>query len=232
MIHTCYKILFCEKLIFSAKYGDTLITGFGRLYGFPVGIIGNNGVLFSESALKGTHFIELCCQRGIPLIFLQNITGFMVGKEAEAGGIAKNGAKMVTAVSCAKVPKFTVIIGGSYGAGNYGMCGRAYSPRFLYMWPNARISVMGGEQAATVLTTIQKDQRKREGKKWTDEDERAIKEPILKRFEEEGHPYFSSARLWDDGVIDPVDTRKILGLSLRAALNAEIPKTDFGVFRM
>jgi 3-methylcrotonyl-CoA carboxylase beta subunit len=217
---------------FKAKYGDTLVTGFGRLYGYPVGIIGNNGVLFSESALKGTHFIELCCQRGVPLIFLQNITGFMVGKDAEAGGIAKNGAKLVTAVSCAKVPKFTVIIGGSYGAGNYGMCGRAYSPRFLYMWPNSRISVMGGEQAATVLTTIQRDQRKREGKPWTDDDERAIKEPILKRFEQEGHPYYSSARLWDDGVIDPIDTRKILGLSLSASLNAEIPKTDFGVFRM
>lgn len=218
---------------FKAKYGETLVTGFGRLYGYPVGIIGNNGVLFSESALKGTHFIQLCCQRGIPLIFLQNITGFMVGKDAEAGGIAKNGAKMVTAVACAKVPKFTVIIGGSYGAGNYGMCGRAYSPRFMYMWPNARISVMGGEQAATVLATIQKDQRKREGgKPWTEEDEKALKEPILKSFEQEGHPYYSSARLWDDGVIDPIDTRRVLGLSLSASLNAPIEKTDFGVFRM
>lgn len=197
-----------------------------------MGIIGNNGVLFSESALKGTHFIELCCQRGIPLIFLQNITGFMVGRDAEAGGIAKNGAKMVTAVSCAKVPKLTVIIGGSYGAGNYGMCGRAYGPRFLYMWPNARISVMGGEQAANVLAQIQRDQRQREGRTWTEEEERALKDPIIKRFEEEGHPYFSSARLWDDGIIDPKDTRRVLGLSLSAALNMPIPKTNFGVFRM
>ncbi|XP_054712695.1 methylcrotonoyl-CoA carboxylase beta chain, mitochondrial-like [Uloborus diversus] len=217
---------------FKALYGDTLVTGFGRLYGYPVGIIGNNGVLFSESALKGTHFIELCCKRKIPLIFLQNITGFMVGREAEAGGIAKHGAKMVTAVACAKVPKLTVIIGGSYGAGNYGMCGRAYSPRFLYMWPNARISVMGGEQAANVLAQITRDQRQREGKSWTEEEEKALKEPIIERFEEEGHPYYSSARLWDDGIIDPKDTRKILGLSLSAALNAKIEDTVYGVFRM
>ncbi|XP_042231628.1 methylcrotonoyl-CoA carboxylase beta chain, mitochondrial-like [Homarus americanus] len=217
---------------FKARYGETLVCGFGRLYGYPVGIIGNNGVLFSESALKGTHFIELCCQRKIPLIFLQNITGFMVGREAEAGGIAKNGAKMVTAVACAQVPKFTVVIGGSYGAGNYGMCGRAYGPRFMYMWPNSRISVMGGEQAAGVLAQITREQRRREGKEWTDEEEQALKAPIIKRFEAEGSPYFSSARLWDDGVIDPVDTRHVLGLSLSASLNASIPKTNFGVFRM
>ncbi|XP_069954649.1 methylcrotonoyl-CoA carboxylase beta chain, mitochondrial isoform X1 [Cherax quadricarinatus] len=217
---------------FKARYGETLVCGFGRLYGYPVGIIGNNGVLFSESAVKGTHFIELCCQRRIPLIFLQNITGFMVGRDAEAGGIAKNGAKMVTAVACAKVPKFTVVIGGSYGAGNYGMCGRAYGPRFLYMWPNSRISVMGGEQAAGVLAQITKEQRRREGKEWTEEEEQALKAPIIKRFEVEGSPYFSSARLWDDGVIDPVDTRHVLGLSLSAALNAPIPKTTFGIFRM
>ncbi|XP_043966940.1 methylcrotonoyl-CoA carboxylase beta chain, mitochondrial [Gambusia affinis] len=217
---------------FKAFYGDTLVTGFSRIFGYPVGIIGNNGVLFSESAKKGTHFIELCCQRNIPLIFLQNITGFMVGREYEAGGIAKDGAKMVTAVACANVPKITVIIGGSYGAGNYGMCGRAYSPRFLYMWPNSRISVMGGEQAATVLATITKDQRTREGKEFTAEQEAAMKEPIVRRFEEEGSPYYSSARLWDDGIIDPADTRLVLGLSLSAALNAPIKKTHFGVFRM
>lgn len=217
---------------FKAMYGETLVTGFARIHGYPVGIIGNNGVLFSESALKGTHFIQLCCQRKIPLLFLQNITGFMVGKDYEAGGIAKNGAKMVTAVSCAQVPKITVIIGGSFGAGNYGMCGRAYSPRFLYMWPNARISVMGGEQAGTVLATITRDQRAREGKELTAEEENQIKAPIIKRFEAEGHPYFSSARLWDDGVIDPVDTRTVLGLSLSAALNAPIPDPKFGVFRM
>uniref|UniRef100_A0AAQ5XE07 Methylcrotonoyl-CoA carboxylase beta chain, mitochondrial n=1 Tax=Amphiprion ocellaris TaxID=80972 RepID=A0AAQ5XE07_AMPOC len=217
---------------FKAFYGDTLVTGFSRIYGYPVGIIGNNGVLFSESAKKGTHFIELCCQRNIPLIFLQNITGFMVGREYEAGGIAKDGAKMVTAVACANVPKITVIIGGSYGAGNYGMCGRAYSPRFLYMWPNSRISVMGGEQAATVLATITKDQRAREGKEFTAEQEAAMKEPIVRRFEQEGSPYYSSARLWDDGIIDPADTRMVLGLSLDAALNAPSQKTRFGVFRM
>ncbi|KAK9503854.1 hypothetical protein O3M35_010323 [Rhynocoris fuscipes] len=217
---------------FKMRYGETLVTGFARLYGFPIGILGNNGVLFSESALKGTHFIELCCQRKIPLIFLQNITGFMVGREAEAGGIAKNGAKMVTAVSCAKVPKITLIVGGSYGAGNYGMCGRAYSPRFLYMWPNARISVMGGEQAAGVLAQIARDQRMRRNESWSEDDEKALKDPIISQFEDEGSPYFSTARLWDDGIIDPVDTRKILGLSLSAALNAPIPETKFGVFRM
>ncbi|KAK2164139.1 hypothetical protein LSH36_68g06013 [Paralvinella palmiformis] len=208
---------------FKALYGETLIT---------VGILANNGVLFSESALKATHFIELCSKRGIPMLFLQNITGFMVGREAEAGGIAKDGAKMVTAVACANVPKFTVIIGGSYGAGNYGMCGRAYSPRFLYMWPNARISVMGGEQAANVLTTLAKEQRLREDKTFSEEEERAIKGPILKKYAKEGHPFYSSARLWDDGIIDPADTRSVLGLSLSASLNAPITETKFGVFRM
>ncbi|XP_036887947.1 methylcrotonoyl-CoA carboxylase beta chain, mitochondrial [Sturnira hondurensis] len=217
---------------FKALYGDTLVTGFARIFGYPVGIIGNNGVLFSESAKKGAHFIQLCCQRSIPLLFLQNITGFMVGKDYEAGGIAKDGAKMVTAVACANVPKITVIIGGSYGAGNYGMCGRAYSPRFLYMWPNARISVMGGEQAANVLATVARDQRAKEGKQFSSAEEAALKEPIIKRFEEEGNPYYSSARLWDDGIIDPVDTRLVLGLSISAALNAPIQKTDFGIFRM
>jgi len=221
---------------FKALYGDTIVTGFARIHGYPVGIIGNNGVLYSESALKATHFIELCCQRNIPLVFLQNITGFMVGKEAEAGGIAKNGAKMVTAVACANVPKFTVIIGGSYGAGNYGMCGRSYSPRFLYMWPNARISVMGGEQAGTVLSTVKKVQLMKQGKEITPEIEAKIdaemKTPLIEQFEKEGHPYFSSARLWDDGVIDPADTRTVLGLSISASLNAPIKPTKFGVFRM
>ncbi|CAD5206908.1 unnamed protein product [Bursaphelenchus okinawaensis] len=217
---------------FKQRYGETLVTGWARLYGQQVGIIGNNGVLFAESAMKGAHFIELCCQRKIPLFFLQNITGFMVGRDAEAGGIAKHGAKLVTAVACARVPKLTMIIGGSYGAGNYGMCGRAYSPRFMYMWPNARISVMGGEQAANVLATVQKDQRAREGKPWTEEEEAALKRPVEERFEKEGHPYFASARLWDDGVIDPKDTRKVLGLSLQASLNAPIEDTKFGVFRM
>ncbi|XP_057597449.1 methylcrotonoyl-CoA carboxylase beta chain, mitochondrial [Hippopotamus amphibius kiboko] len=217
---------------FKALYGDTLVTGFARIFGYPVGIIGNNGVLFSESAKKGAHFIQLCCQRNIPLLFLQNITGFMVGRDYEAEGIAKDGAKMVTAVACANVPKITVVMGGSYGAGNYGMCGRAYSPRFLYLWPNARISVMGGEQAANVLVTVAKDQRAREGKQFSSADEAALKEPIIKRFEEEGSPYYSSARLWDDGIIDPVDTRLVLGLSLSAALNAPIQKTNFGIFRM
>jgi len=217
---------------FKKMYGETLVTGFAKLYGYPVGILANNGVLFSESALKGTHFIELCCKRNIPLVFLQNITGFMVGRDAEAGGIAKNGAKLVTAVACANVPKFTVIIGGSYGAGNYGMCGRAYSPRMLYMWPNARISVMGGEQAAGVLATITEGQRKREGKPWTAEEETALKAPIIARFEQEGSPYYASARVWDDGVIDPCDTRKVLGLSVSASLNAPIKETRFGVFRM
>lgn len=217
---------------FRAQYGETLVTGFARIYGYPVGIIANNGVLFSESALKGAHFVQLCAQRKIPLIFLQNITGFMVGKEAEAGGIAKNGAKMVNAVACAKVPKITVMIGGSYGAGNYGMCGRAYSPRFLYSWPNARISVMGGEQAAGVMTQITKDQRAREKKEYTAEEEQQTRKSIIEQFEKESNPYYSSARLWDDGVIDPVDTRVVLGMSLSAALNAPIPESTFGVFRM
>ncbi|XP_034256954.1 probable methylcrotonoyl-CoA carboxylase beta chain, mitochondrial [Thrips palmi] len=217
---------------FKAKYGDTLITGFARLYGNVVGIVGNNGVLFPEAAIKGTHFIELCCQRKIPLIFLQNITGFIVGREAEAGGIAKHGAKMVTAVACAQVPKFTLVIGGSHGAGNYGMCGRAYSPRFMYMWPNARISVMGGEQAAGVLADITRAQHEKAGKPWTQEQEKKLKDPIIQSFDREGSPYYSSARLWDDGVIDPRDTRQVLGLSLRAALNAPIGDTKFGLFRM
>ncbi|KAM9104361.1 methylcrotonoyl-CoA carboxylase beta chain, mitochondrial isoform 1-T1 [Megaptera novaeangliae] len=217
---------------FKALYGDTLVTGFARIFGYPIGIVGNNGVLFSESAKKATHFIQLCCQRNIPLLFLQNITGFMVGRDYEAEGIAKDGAKMVTAVACANVPKITVIIGGSYGAGNYGMCGRAFSPRFLYLWPNARISVMGGEQAANVLATVAKDQRAREGKQFSSADEATLKEPIIKRFEEEGNPYYSSARLWDDGIIDPVDTRLVLGLSLSASLNAPIQKTNFGILRM
>uniref|UniRef100_A0A8C4MGS6 Methylcrotonoyl-CoA carboxylase beta chain, mitochondrial n=1 Tax=Equus asinus TaxID=9793 RepID=A0A8C4MGS6_EQUAS len=206
--------------------------GFARIFGYPIGIIGNNGVLFSESAKKGAHFVQLCCQRKIPLLFLQNITGFMVGRDYEAEGIAKDGAKMVSAVACASVPKMTIIIGGSYGAGNYGMCGRAYSPRFLYLWPNARVSVMGGEQAANVLATVAKDQRAREGKQFSSAEEAALKAPIMARFEEEGNPYYSSARLWDDGIIDPVDTRLVLGLSISAALNAPIPKTDFGVLRM
>jgi 3-methylcrotonyl-CoA carboxylase beta subunit len=217
---------------FKKRYGETLVTGFARLYGRRVGIIGNNGVLFSESAMKGSHFIELCCQRQIPLIFLQNITGFMVGRDAEAGGIAKHGAKMVTAVACANVPKVTLLIGGSYGAGNYGMCGRAYSPRFLFMWPNARISVMGGEQAANVLAQVQRERRQREGKDWTDDEDRSLKQPVEERFEREGHPYFASARLWDDGVIDPRDSRRVLGLAIQAALNKPVQKTDFGVFRM
>jgi len=217
---------------FKKRYGETLVTGFARLFGRRVGIIGNNGVLFSESAMKGAHFIELCAQRNIPLIFLQNITGFMVGRDAEAGGIAKHGAKMVTAVACANVPKITLLIGGSYGAGNYGMCGRGYSPRFLFMWPNARISVMGGEQAANVLSQVQRERRQREGREWTDEEDRKLKQPVEERFEREGHPYFASARLWDDGVIDPRDTRRVLGLALQASLNKPLQKTDFGVFRM
>ncbi|KAK6634719.1 Methylcrotonoyl-CoA carboxylase beta chain, mitochondrial [Polyplax serrata] len=217
---------------FKEKYGETLVTGFGKLYGHKVGIIGNNGVLFSESALKGAHFVELCSQRNIPLIFLQNITGFMVGKDSERQGIAKNGAKMVTAVSCTKVPKITILVGGSYGAGNYGMCGRAYSPRFLFMWPNARISVMGGEQAAGVLSQLAEAQRKKAGKEWTEEDANKIKLPIIEKFEHEGDPYYSSARLWDDGVIDPADTRIVLGLALKAALNNSGMDTKFGIFRM
>ncbi|CAH0401441.1 unnamed protein product [Chilo suppressalis] len=217
---------------FKELYGDTLVCGFASLYGHAVGIIGNNGVLHSESALKGSHFIQLCAARKIPLIFLQNITGFMVGPEAEAGGIAKNGAKMVTAVSCFKGPKITILIGGSFGAGNYGMCGRAYSPSFLYMWPNARISVMGGPQAATVLSLVAKEKALRDGTQWTDEDEKRIREPLEAKFEKEGVPYYSTARLWDDGVIAPKDTRKVLGLSLSAALNAPFRDSKFGVFRM
>lgn len=217
---------------FKARYGNTLVTGFAHLYGMPVGIVANNGILFSESAQKGAHFIELCAQRKIPLIFLQNITGFMVGRKYENEGIARHGAKLVTAVATARVPKFTVIIGGSFGAGNYGMCGRAYSPRFLYMWPNARISVMGGEQAASVLATIRRDGIETKGGVWSSQEEQAFKAPILEQFDREGHPFYASARLWDDGVIKPTDTRRVLGLSLSAALNAEIPDTRFGVFRM
>jgi 3-methylcrotonyl-CoA carboxylase beta subunit len=217
---------------FKARYGTTLITGFARLWGYPVGIVANNGVLFSESALKGAHFIELCSQRNIPLVFFQNITGFMVGQKYEAGGIAKDGAKLVTAVACAKVPKFTVIIGGSYGAGNYGMCGRAFNPRLLWMWPNARISVMGGEQAATVLATIRRDAIEAKGTAWSADEEAAFKAPIREQYEREGHPYYASARLWDDGVIDPADTRKVLGLAISAALNKAVEQTRFGVFRM
>ncbi|MFN3629265.1 MAG: carboxyl transferase domain-containing protein [Casimicrobiaceae bacterium] len=215
-----------------ARYGATLVTGFAHIEGMPVGIIANNGVLFSESALKGAHFIELCCQRRIPLVFLQNITGFMVGRKYENEGIARNGAKMVTAVACAAVPKFTVIIGGSFGAGNYGMCGRAYGPRFLWMWPNARISVMGGEQAASVLATVRREAIEAKGGSWSAEEEEAFKRPIREKYEREGHPYYATARLWDDGVIDPADTRRVLALGLAASLNAPIPETRFGVFRM
>ncbi|RWF72287.1 MAG: methylcrotonoyl-CoA carboxylase [Mesorhizobium sp.] len=217
---------------FKQNYGTTLVTGFAHLHGMPVGILGNNGVLFSESALKGAHFIELCCQRGIPLIFLQNITGFMVGRKYEAGGIAKDGAKLVTAVATARVPKLTVIIGGSFGAGNYGMCGRAYSPRFLWMWPNARISVMGGEQAATVLAMVKREGIERKGGEWSAEEEAKFRKPILMKYEHEGHPLYSSARLWDDGIIDPARTREVLALSLSAALNTGVEETKFGVFRM
>jgi 3-methylcrotonyl-CoA carboxylase beta subunit len=217
---------------FKQNYGATLVTGFAHLHGMPVGIIGNNGVLFSESAVKGAHFIELCCQRKIPLIFLQNITGFMVGRKYEAGGIAKDGAKLVTAVATARVPKLTVIIGGSFGAGNYGMCGRAYSPRFLWMWPNARISVMGGEQAATVLALVKREGIERKGGAWSAEEEAEFRRPTLEKYEREGHPLYSSARLWDDGIIDPARTRDVLALSLSAALNAPVAETKFGVFRM
>ena len=217
---------------FKQLYGATLVCGFARIHGYPVGIVANNGILFSELALKGAHFIELCAQRGIPLVFLQNITGFMVGRKYESGGIAKDGAKMVTAVACAKVPKLTVIIGGSFGAGNYAMCGRGYGPRFLWMWPNARISVMGGEQAAAVLATVRRDNIEAEGKKWSKADEAAFKQPILDQYESQGHPYYASARLWDDGVIDPAETRMVLALSLSAALNAPVEETRFGVFRM
>ena len=217
---------------FKARYGATLVTGFASIYGYTVGIIANNGILFSESAQKGAHFIELCCQRKIPLVFLQNITGFMVGRRYENEGIAKHGAKLVTAVATAAVPKFTVIIGGSFGAGNYGMCGRAFSPRMLWMWPNARISVMGGEQAASVLATVRRDGLKLKGQEWTAAEEEAFKNPIRAQYEREGHPYYATARLWDDGVIDPADTRRVLGLGLAASLHAPIPETRFGVFRM
>ncbi|MBK8964076.1 MAG: methylcrotonoyl-CoA carboxylase [Candidatus Competibacteraceae bacterium] len=217
---------------FKTRYGNTLIAGFAQLYGYPVGIIANNGILFSESAQKGAHFIELCGQRGIPLLFLQNITGFMVGRKYENGGIAKDGAKMVTAVSTVQVPKITLLIGGSFGAGNYGMCGRAYSPRFLWMWPNSRISVMGGEQAASVLATVRRDGIEAGGGVWSKDEEDAFKTPIRDQYEEQGHPYYATARLWDDGVVDPAQSRRILGLSLSAALNAPIAPTRFGLFRM
>ncbi|WP_394245152.1 carboxyl transferase domain-containing protein [Halopseudomonas laoshanensis] len=217
---------------FKALYGTTLVCGFAHLHGHPVAILANNGILFAESAQKGAHFIELACQRGIPLVFLQNITGFMVGQKYEAGGIAKHGAKLVTAVACAQVPKFTVIIGGSFGAGNYGMCGRAYDPRFLWMWPNARISVMGAEQAAGVLVQVKQEQAERSGTTFTEEQQAQLRDPILEQYERQGHPYYSSARLWDDGVIDPAQTRDILGLALSASLNAPIVQTRFGVFRM
>jgi 3-methylcrotonyl-CoA carboxylase beta subunit len=212
---------------FKKTYGTTIVTGFAHIEGMPVGIVANNGILFSESALKAAHFIELCCQRRIPLLFLQNIAGFMVGKKYEQGGIAKDGAKMVMAVACAKVPKITLIIGGSFGAGNYGMCGRAYSPRFLFTWPNSRISVMGGEQAASVLATVHRD-----ADKWTPEQTEAFKAPIRQQYEDEGNPYYATARLWDDGIIAPSDTRRVLALALSACLNAPIPDTKFGVFRM
>ncbi|WP_153114577.1 carboxyl transferase domain-containing protein [Rhodocyclus tenuis] len=217
---------------FKARYGTTIVCGFARLWGYPVGIVANNGILFSESALKAAHFIELCAQRGIPLIFLQNITGFMVGRKYENAGIARDGAKMVTAVATAKVPKFTVVIGGSFGAGNYGMCGRAYSPRFLWMWPNARISVMGGEQAAGVLATVRRDALEAAGKSWSAEDEEAFRAPIRAQYETQGHPYYASARLWDDGIIDPAQTRRTLGLALSASMNAPAEATKFGIFRM
>ena len=217
---------------FKSRYGTTLVCGFAHIHGMPVGIIANNGILFSESALKGTHFIELCCQRKIPLVFLQNITGFMVGRKYENEGIARNGAKMVSAVATAAVPKFTVIIGGSFGAGNYGMCGRAFSPRLLWMWPNARISVMGGEQAASVLATVKRDGIEARGGSWSTEEETQFKQPIKDQYEQQGHPYFASARCWDDGVIDPADTRMVLALGLSAAMNAPIKETRFGLFRM
>jgi len=217
---------------FKARYGTTLVCGFARLHGYPVGIVANNGILFSESALKGAHFVELCAQRGIPLIFLQNITGFMVGRKSENAGIAKDGAKMVTAVATARVPRLTVVIGGSFGAGNYAMCGRGYQPRFLWMWPNARISVMGGEQAANVMATVQKDKLAGQGQAWSAAEEEAYKAPIRARYDTQGHPYYASARLWDDGIIDPADTRRVLGLGLSAALNAPIEETRHGIFRM
>lgn len=217
---------------FKALFGTTLVCGFATLHGYPIAILANNGILFAEAAQKGAHFIELACQRGIPLLFLQNITGFMVGQKYETGGIAKHGAKLVTAVACAQVPKFTVVIGGSFGAGNYGMCGRAYDPRFLWMWPNARIGVMGGEQAAGVLVQVKREQAERSGQSFSDEEEAQLKQPILEQYERQGHPYYSSARLWDDGVIDPAQTRDLLGLAISASLNAPIEPTRFGVFRM
>ncbi|MFC3152830.1 carboxyl transferase domain-containing protein [Litoribrevibacter euphylliae] len=217
---------------FKALFGTTLVCGFARIFGMPVGIVANNGILFSESAQKGAHFVELCAQRKIPLVFLQNITGFMVGKKYESEGIARHGAKMVTAVACAKVPKFTIVIGGSFGAGNYGMCGRAYDPRFMFMWPNARISVMGGEQAAGVLAQVKRAGMEKRGESWSDEAEQSFKQPIIEGYEQQGHPYYSSARLWDDGVIDPAETRNVLGMCLSASLNAPIEETRFGIFRM
>ena len=217
---------------FKARYGKTLVCGFAHIHGYPVGIVANNGILFAESALKGAHFIELCNQRNIPLVFLQNITGFMVGRKYENAGIAKDGAKMVTAVACSHVPKFTVIIGGSFGAGNYAMCGRGYQPRFLWMWPNARISVMGGEQAASVLATVRRDGLEAAGTQWSGAEEEAFKAPIRAQYERQGHPYYASARLWDDGVIDPADTRRVLGLAISASLNAPIEPQRYGVFRM
>ena len=217
---------------FKRLYGATIVTGFARLYGIPVGILANNGILYSESALKATHFIELCCQRRIPLLFLQNISGFMVGRDYEAGGIAKDGAKLVMAVACAKVPKLTLVVGGSYGAGNYGMCGRAYSPRFMFTWPNGRVQLMGSEQAANVLATVKRDNLEASGEKWSAKEEEEFKRPIREQFDREGNPYYATARLWDDGIIAPSETRRVLALALSAALNAPIPKTRFGVFRM
>jgi 3-methylcrotonyl-CoA carboxylase beta subunit len=217
---------------FKREYGTTLVTGFARLHGHPVGVVANDGVLFGESALKGAHFVELCDQRGVPLVFLQNITGFMVGRDYENRGIARDGAKLVTAVSCSVVPKFTVVIGGSFGAGNYGMCGRAYDPRFLWMWPNARISVMGGEQAASVLATVRRDGIEARGGTWSPEEEAGFKAPILDQYEHQGSPYYSTARLWDDGIIDPVDTRRVLGMGLAAAAQAPVPEPSYGIFRM
>jgi len=217
---------------FKALYGDSLVTGFGRIYGHLVGILANNGILFSESAVKGAHFIQICCQRNIPLVFLQNVSGFMVGRDVEVGGIAKDGGKLITAVACAKVPKFTIVIGGAHGAGNFAMCGRAYSPNFLFTWPNSRTSVMGGEQAANVLATIAADRKKRENKPFTEEDAQKIKDPILKQLEKESSPYFSTARLWDDGIIDPIDTRRVLAMCLELAQNRPSEETKFGIFRM
>ncbi len=217
---------------FKRLYGTTLVTGFARIWGMPVGIVANNGILFSDSALKGAHFVELCCHRRIPLLFLQNISGFMVGRQYEAGGIAKDGAKLVTAVACAQVPKVTLLVGGSFGAGNYGMCGRAYQPRFLFTWPNSRISVMGGEQAASVLATVRREGLEAQGREWPAEEEEAFRAPIREKYEEEGSPYYATARLWDDGIILPGETRRVLGLAFSAALNAPTPEPRFGVFRM